>query len=326
MYTLKKIKIFFALTLLVVTINSDAQSFYETISDLKLRSGPGVKYKSLGHIKNVEEINVIEKTNSSWFKIEYNGKTGFLSSKFLIPVVEGPKVEETPKIQSEIEKSNYSILYTIVGTTFVLIIVIFSSRHKKKQANDNKIFKHTQTNIKTEKEFKENPNQKSQLNIKIEITESHSASGKGDSKPFKANQKEETNYKNNPISLIIDSVKKNAVEQLKIREQHIQSNEVKNISAPIEDSDITLIKKDQLHLAYSNKANSESFEANSKEETKYKNNLISLIIYSVKKNAIEQFKIRKQHIKSDEVKNINAPIENSDINLIQKKGSVTFGL
>ncbi len=88
MYSLKTVRIFLTLLLFLVNINLYAQNLYQTTADVKLRSGPSVKYKSLGIIKTGEKINVIEKLNALWFKIEYNGKTGYLSSKLLIPIVD----------------------------------------------------------------------------------------------------------------------------------------------------------------------------------------------------------------------------------------------
>ena len=101
MYSLKRVRIFLTLVLFLVNINLYAQNLYQTTSDTRFRSGPSVKYKSIGVIKSGEKVNVLEKTNSSWFKIEYNGKTGFISSKLLIPIVESPKIEETPKVEIE---------------------------------------------------------------------------------------------------------------------------------------------------------------------------------------------------------------------------------
>lgn len=124
------IKIFCTILLIAVATNLHAQSYYQTTADSKLRSGPSVKYKTLGIIKNGEKVNVIERINSYWFKIEHNGKTGFVSIKLLKPIVEIQKVEETPKIEKKIPKSNSTLPYVIGGATLVLLLVIFASRNK----------------------------------------------------------------------------------------------------------------------------------------------------------------------------------------------------
>ena len=69
------IRIFCTIILFTVAINLNAADLYQTSANLNLRSGPSSKYKSIGIIKRGENVRVIEKTNSLWFKIEHNGKS-----------------------------------------------------------------------------------------------------------------------------------------------------------------------------------------------------------------------------------------------------------
>lgn len=170
MYSLKRVRIFLTLVLFIVNINLYAQNLYQTTTDVKLRSGPGVKYKSLGLIKNGEKVNVIEKTNSSWFKIEHNRETGFVSSKLLIPIVEISKIEETPKVENETEKSNSTLFYIIGGIVLVTLIFIVSSKNKSKKANNNKTFNQANDKINIEKKQKDELTQNILKNIRIEVT------------------------------------------------------------------------------------------------------------------------------------------------------------
>ena len=170
MYSLKRVRIFLTLVLFIVNINLYAQNLYQTTTDVKLRNGPGVKYKSLGLIKNGEKVNVIEKTNSSWFKIEHNSKTGFVSSKLLILIVETPKIEETPKVENETEKSNSTLFYIIGGIVLVTLIFILSSKNKSKKANNNKTFNQANDKINIEKQQKDELTQNILKNIRIEVT------------------------------------------------------------------------------------------------------------------------------------------------------------
>jgi hypothetical protein len=125
--------IFVSLLLLTISLNLNAQS-YQTIADCKLRSGPGVRFKIVVVIRSGEKVNFIEKRNSSWFKIEYNRKIGFLSGKLLIPVVETPVSNEPIKVEDKPLKSNSRDPYIILGIMIILILLgIFSSRSKKKQ-------------------------------------------------------------------------------------------------------------------------------------------------------------------------------------------------
>lgn len=154
---MKALKFFIALFFLAISISLKAQTSYQTISDCKLRSGPGIKYKSLSRIKYGEKVNLLEKTNSTWYKIEYNGKSGFIASKLLVPIVEDVKVPEVSNIENKTSKPNSNVLYIAGG--IILIIILFVAlpiREKQKAARVSKI-DYAGTNLNTEKTFKQNP-------------------------------------------------------------------------------------------------------------------------------------------------------------------------
>ncbi len=235
------INVFCTILLIAVATNLYAQSYYQTNTDSKLRSGPGVKYKTLEIIKNGEKVNLIEKINSSWFKIEHNGKTGFVSSKLLEPILEIQKVEETQNIENQIPKSNSTLPYVIAGATFLLLLVIFASINKGNSTKNDKVSNQTQTNLKSETEYRKEPIKKSQHHFQTKISTSPlTNSYKADTLSLTKNQKEETN-KNNLISLIIDSIEKNAVEQLK-KDTHIDNttaklNELPSLILPVKNNE-----------------------------------------------------------------------------------------
>lgn len=54
------------------------------VSRLNLRSGPGTRYKSLGLYKKGTYVSLVEKTNSSWYRVEApDGRTGWMSTTYL---------------------------------------------------------------------------------------------------------------------------------------------------------------------------------------------------------------------------------------------------
>ena len=53
-----------------------------TATSLNFRSGAGTKYSIIGSIKKGTEVSVISESNG-WSKINYNGKTGYVSSDYL---------------------------------------------------------------------------------------------------------------------------------------------------------------------------------------------------------------------------------------------------
>lgn len=93
---------------------------------MNLRTGPGSKYKIITTIKSRETVDVIEKTNSLWMKVGYNGKIGYLSSKYVIPII-----AENPRQKSKNEYSN-SALFLAAGiiVIFILIVIILSGKNE----------------------------------------------------------------------------------------------------------------------------------------------------------------------------------------------------
>ena len=51
--------------------------------NLNLRSGAGTNYSILLTIPKGSTITVLDNTNSSWYKVSYNGKTGYCSSQYI---------------------------------------------------------------------------------------------------------------------------------------------------------------------------------------------------------------------------------------------------
>ncbi|MBM7691591.1 D-alanyl-D-alanine carboxypeptidase [Peribacillus deserti] len=51
-------------------------------SDLNVRTGPSTAYSILGTVQKGEELTVTGKANG-WFKISYNGRTGYVSGKYV---------------------------------------------------------------------------------------------------------------------------------------------------------------------------------------------------------------------------------------------------
>ncbi|MGM9629415.1 SH3 domain-containing protein [Butyricicoccus sp.] len=52
-----------------------------TASSLRVRSGPGTTYNTIGYMKKGSEA-VVVKTSGIWYKIEYKGKYGYISSQY----------------------------------------------------------------------------------------------------------------------------------------------------------------------------------------------------------------------------------------------------
>ena len=66
-------------------INTDFAGAETRKGTLRLRSGPGTKYKVLATYKNGSFVQVIAKTNSSWYEVTApDGKHGYMSTTYLV--------------------------------------------------------------------------------------------------------------------------------------------------------------------------------------------------------------------------------------------------
>ncbi|MCC5893896.1 MAG: D-alanyl-D-alanine carboxypeptidase family protein [Alkalibacterium sp.] len=69
---------------------------YHTTSNLNLRSGASTKHKILLTIPKGKKVDYLSKSGS-WFKVKYNGKTGFVSSSYVKKAaVPAPSKTKTP--------------------------------------------------------------------------------------------------------------------------------------------------------------------------------------------------------------------------------------
>lgn len=79
-------KIYFLFSLLInVALLSPAlaQSYYKTTTDVNLRKGPGTSYAVVASVPSKDQLILIQKENDTWWKVEYQGQTGYISSKYL---------------------------------------------------------------------------------------------------------------------------------------------------------------------------------------------------------------------------------------------------
>ena len=125
------------LTLLLIFsfIATKAQTNYETVSDANFRKGPGTRFKSIGIIKAGEKVYVFDITNPSWFKVEFNGQLGYISSKFLSQLYVPPAPVVTPSIEeTETEKSDNDLFWGI-GVFIAVGLFFYLGRSRKKNVN-----------------------------------------------------------------------------------------------------------------------------------------------------------------------------------------------
>jgi cell wall-associated NlpC family hydrolase len=59
-----------------------SQSIVTIKSTVNVRTGPSTSYKVIAKLQTNEQVNLVEKVNSSWLKVERSGRTGYISARF----------------------------------------------------------------------------------------------------------------------------------------------------------------------------------------------------------------------------------------------------
>ena len=67
----------------LLVIPAFAENATVTASDVNLRSGPGTGYSILDCLPKGTSVTVTDRSNSSWYAVNYNGRDGFMSSMYL---------------------------------------------------------------------------------------------------------------------------------------------------------------------------------------------------------------------------------------------------
>ena len=72
-------------------------------TSLRVRTGPAAYHSVIGGVLNGTTLNVVGSENG-WFKVNYQGKTGFVSSEFVKFVKGGTTTPEQPKQPENLTK------------------------------------------------------------------------------------------------------------------------------------------------------------------------------------------------------------------------------
>ena len=81
------------LTLLLAslfTITAFAEDAVVTGSDVNFRSGPGMNYEVLDCLPKGATVTVNDRSNSQWYSVTYNGRSGFIAASYLRLVTSAP--------------------------------------------------------------------------------------------------------------------------------------------------------------------------------------------------------------------------------------------
>ena len=94
--------------MILISLTVDAADIYRATSDIKFRKSPSANSHAFGVIKEGSEIQIIDKSNSEWFKADYNGKIGFVSSKYLTLIQAKPTLSEYNHVYLDQHRSRFN--------------------------------------------------------------------------------------------------------------------------------------------------------------------------------------------------------------------------
>jgi hypothetical protein len=120
------LKLSLLITLIVSSLsNSNGQERFKVNTDrLNLRPTIGSTSIPLGYVQKGDTVNVIDKSNTYWYKIRVKDKEGFVRSKYLIAINEISHADQGKLPAPKIIHCAFFIFFIIC-----LLIVVF---HKKK--------------------------------------------------------------------------------------------------------------------------------------------------------------------------------------------------
>ncbi len=124
-------------TFTLFTFNSFSNSNYTTTKELNVRSGGGMEYPVSFILKVGEVVEVVAKRDK-WYKINFNGKTGYAYSKYLKPVDTMSTIVKDGISFSyvNVDKYNYTLLSALIVVCllcfFIFINRILTKIHDKK--------------------------------------------------------------------------------------------------------------------------------------------------------------------------------------------------
>ncbi|NHM33273.1 SH3 domain-containing protein [Neobacillus terrae] len=121
---------------------------------LNVRSGPGVQYSKLGLLKNGSVLNVIHKETNGWYKINFNGRTGYVSGQYVTTgspvktpasrILNVPLIAQRPELPSGCEVTSLAMALAYYG-----VHVNKTTLAKQMRYDSTKLVRNTNGTIRT---------------------------------------------------------------------------------------------------------------------------------------------------------------------------------
>ncbi|KAF0821623.1 SH3 domain-containing protein [Cytobacillus firmus] len=119
-------------------------------TSLNVRKGPGTSYGKIGSLKNGSVLNVIHKESNGWYKISYNGGTGYVSGDYVrasdarLSQISVPLIAQRPELPSGCEVTSLAMALKFYGVN-----VSKTTLAKKMPYDSTKLVRNADGSIKT---------------------------------------------------------------------------------------------------------------------------------------------------------------------------------
>ena len=95
-----RISVAAALIASMMSVPAYAESAVVTGNGVNMRSGPGTNYRVIDSLPRGATVNVSDRSNGSWYAVDYNGSSGFMSSSYLSITEEDYSGVTTPAVRA----------------------------------------------------------------------------------------------------------------------------------------------------------------------------------------------------------------------------------
>ncbi|MDO4990412.1 MAG: SH3 domain-containing protein, partial [Eubacteriales bacterium] len=99
------------LTASLMSVPARAETAFVTGSDVNLREGPGTNYRILDCLPWGASVTVTDRSDDTWYAVEVDGQTGFMSAQFLNIEDEQQQAAETPPPAEEGDPAWVNAMY-----------------------------------------------------------------------------------------------------------------------------------------------------------------------------------------------------------------------
>lgn len=127
----KKLNICAFLCLLLIPLSSQANDLYITTVDLNLRTGAGKSFKSILVINKGDTVTYLNDAGKHWVKLQYQGKIGYSSKKYLKEVEQLTPIKTVPKSEPDYN-SSFFLFSSALFIALAISLIKTGKRYRKK--------------------------------------------------------------------------------------------------------------------------------------------------------------------------------------------------